>query len=111
MRTVSVPRSGKGDAPRPSRSLTAGPLRLAIRLADALQGLQLPGEGLRGGNVEASAHLPREADHARRRIVDEAKALCAVVRHHGRRLLEVDSRKKALFHLGSPSKVRVRPGP
>ena len=53
MRTVSVARSGKGDDPPPSRSLTAGALGVAVRLADALQGRELPGERLRVGNVES----------------------------------------------------------
>src|SRR5829696_680641 len=112
MRTVSVPRSGKRKDPAPSRSrlLTVGALRAAVRLAEALQGLELKGEHLRVRDVEAGAHLAREADHTRRRVIEEAKALRAVVRHHSRRLLEVDSRKKPLFHLRialeSPSETR-----
>ena len=84
-------RTFEGDAPTPSRSLTTGALGVAVRLADALQGRELPGERLRVGNVESGAHFAREAHHARRRIVEEAEALRAVVRHHGRRLLEVDA--------------------
>src|ERR671910_821561 len=111
MRTVSVRRSGKGGDPAPSRSLTADTLRVAVRLADALQSLELPGERLRVGNVESGAHLAGETNHARRRIVEEAKALRAVVRHHGGRVLEVDTCKKALFHpeiaFEGPSKTRA----
>src|SRR5215204_6955299 len=110
MRTVSVARSGKGEDPAPLRSLTAGALCAAVCLTDALHHLELPGECLRIGDVEAGAHLPREAYHARRRIVEEAKALRAVVRHYGCRLFEVDTGKKALLHLGialeSPDETR-----
>src|SRR5215208_1962526 len=110
MRTVSVARSGKGEDPAPLRSLTTEALCAAIRLTDALHHLELPGERLRVGDVEAGAHLPREADHPRRRIVEEAKALRAVVRHYGCRLFEVDTRKKALLYLGftleSPGETR-----
>src|SRR5215207_2874271 len=92
MRTVSVSRSGKGNAP--GLSATGCTLRPAVGLAKALQHLQLPGEGARVGDVETGAHLAREANHAGRRIVEEPEALGAVVRHDRRRLLEIDFRKR-----------------
>src|SRR5688500_18328890 len=100
MRTVSVSRAGKGDAPAPS--VTVRTLRAAVGLAKALQHLELPDKGSRVRDVEAGAHLARQADHPRCRIIEEPEALGAVVRHDCRGLLEIDicTCKKALVYRG-----------